>query len=122
MSLMGYNGGRYSHIGKFFPQHVPNNEYIQLERIVRNRFGQFGRILVPAQGPGDEFRRSPLLCMYGCAEIREVVPHPRDGTRDVSGGTRIVTLVRRFDRMETFGIHRVRIHQKVVHNAVTIEV
>jgi hypothetical protein len=112
---------RNSYIAELLLQHVPNNEYIQLERVVGHGVGEFRRISIPTQISSDKSWAIFAWHVHRYSEIREIVFYPNGRSREVSGDPGIVAFVRNLDRMEAFGIHRARIHQKIVQDAVTFK-
>ena len=100
-------------------EHVSYDEYIQLEWIIRDSGGQFGRISIPAEISNDKFVF--LWHVRGYPEVHEVVFHSDGGSRNVVGPPRIVAFVHEVGWVESFGIHRICIHHQIAHDTVAVK-
>ena len=70
---------KYIYLLKFTSQHVPNDEYVELEGIIRLRLGKLGRVTVSPIDPCDKLRTQVPRQIDRDSEVDEIVVDPAGG-------------------------------------------
>jgi len=105
---------------EFLLEHVPDDEYVELERIIWCPIRKLGWVPISPEEPCDQLGIDAVWYMDRDPKVDEVVLDSSSRSRSVFRIFRMVRFEVLPNRVESFGVHRAGIHHEVLLDTISV--